>query len=63
MKTGRRSAFMIYDYFRITGTDESIAAFSDLMGVSLQGDNVQGFDSKWDEVHLPRWCSGNFFSK
>ena len=40
-------AFMIYDYIRVTGTDESILDFCDLVGVSLRGDNVQGFDTKW----------------
>ena len=41
---------MIYEYFRITGTIESALDFSDLMNVTLRGDGVQGFDTKWDEV-------------
>ena len=49
---GRQIAFMICDSFRITGTGESIWDFSDLMGISLRGDNVQGFETKWDEVFL-----------
>ena len=43
---GRHIAFMIYDYFRATGTGESILDFSDRMDVTLRGENVQGFDSK-----------------
>ena len=49
---GRQIAFMIYDYFRITSKDESILDFCDLMGISLRGDNVEGFDTKWDQVFL-----------
>ena len=41
---------MIYDYFRATG--QSVLEFSDLMGMSLRGDNVQGFETTWDEVLL-----------
>ena len=42
---GTQNAFLIDDYFRITSTSESILDFSDLMGVTLRGDNVQGFDT------------------
>ena len=37
---------MIYDYFRITGTGESVLDFSGLMGISLRGDNFQEFEAK-----------------
>ena len=36
----------------MTGTHESILDFSDLMSATLRGDDVQGFDSRWDEVLL-----------
>ena len=41
---------MIYAYVGVRGTHESILEFSDLMGVALRGDDVQGFDTRWDEV-------------
>ena len=41
---------MTYEHFRFTGTNESILDFSDLMNVTLRGDDVQGFDTKWNEV-------------
>ena len=41
---------MINEYVRVRGTHESIPDFSDLMGVALRGDDVQGFDTRWDEV-------------
>ena len=47
---GRQIAFVIYDYFRSTGTGDSILDFSDLVGTSLPGDNVQGFETNWDDV-------------
>ena len=43
---------MIFEYFRITGTNESILEFSDVMSMTLRGDDVQGIDTKSDEVHL-----------
>ena len=36
---------MSYEYFRVTN-------FTDLMGGTLRGKNVQGFDTRWDEVLL-----------
>ena len=41
---------MINDYVRVRGTHQSILDFSDLMGVALRGDDVQGFDTRWDDV-------------
>ena len=37
---------MIYEYFRITGTIESLLEFHDLMSITPRGDDVQGFDTK-----------------
>ena len=48
----RQITFMIYEYFRVTGTHESILNFSDLLSVTLRGDHVKGFDTRWDEVLL-----------
>ena len=49
---GRQIAYMIYDYFWVTGTHESILDFTDLMNVTQRGDDIQGFDASWDEVLL-----------
>ena len=53
----RQIEFMIYEHFRVTGTNECILDFSDFTSVTLRGDDVQGFDTKWDEVLL---CMGHF---
>ena len=43
---------MNYEYFWVTGTHETILDFSGLMGVALRGDDVLGFDTRWDVVLL-----------
>ena len=40
---GRKTAYMICDYFRVTGAHDT---------VTLRDDNVQEFDTRWDEVLL-----------
>ena len=49
---GRQIAFMIYDYFRVTGAHDTELDFADLFSVTLHDDNVQEFDTRWDEVLL-----------
>ena len=49
----RQIAFMIYDYFRVTGTHCTVLDCADLFSVTLHDDNVQEFDTKWNEVLLP----------
>ena len=46
----RQIFYGIYDHFWVRGTHESILDFTDLMSVSLRGDDVQGFHTRWDEV-------------
>ena len=43
---------MVHEYFWVTGTHETILHFSDLVSVTLHGDDVQYFDTRWDEVLL-----------
>ena len=43
---------MIHEYFRVTGTHESILDFTDLMGATFRGDDALGFDTRSDEVLL-----------
>ena len=49
---GRQIAFMIYDYFRVTGAHDTVLDFDDLFYVALHGDNTQEVDARWDEVLL-----------
>ena len=49
---GRQIAFMIYDYFRVTGAHDTVSDYADLFSVTLHDDNIQEFDTRWDEVLL-----------
>ena len=49
---GRQIAFMIYDYFRVTGAHDTVLYYADLFSVILDDDHVQDFDTRWDEVLL-----------
>ena len=49
---GRQIVFMIYDYFRVTGAHDTVLDFADSFSVTLHKDNIQEFDTRWDEVLL-----------
>ena len=49
---GRQITFMIYDHFRVTGDHDTVLDHADLFSVTLHDDNIQEFDSRWDEFPL-----------
>ena len=49
---GRQIAYLIYEYLRVTGANDSVENYADLFTVALRNDDVQEFDSKWDEILL-----------
>ena len=49
---GRKIAYLIYEFFRVTGANDSVENYADLFTISLRNDDVQEFDSKWDEILL-----------
>ena len=49
---GRQIAFMIYDYFRVTGAHDTVLDYADLFSITLHDDNIQEFDTRCDEVLL-----------
>ena len=49
---GRQIAFMIYDYFRVTGAHDTVLDYADLFSVALHDDNIQEFDTRWDKFLL-----------
>ena len=49
---GRQIAYLIYEYFRVTGAKDSVENYADLFTVVLRNDDIQEFDSKWDEILL-----------
>ena len=49
---GRQIANLIYEYFRVTGANDSVENCADLFTVVLRNDDIQEFDSKCDEILL-----------
>ena len=41
---------MIYDNFRVTGAHDTVLDYADLFSVTLRNENVQEFDTRWDEI-------------
>ena len=49
---GRQMACLIYEYFRVIGANDSVENCADLFTIVLRNDDIQEFDSKWDEILL-----------
>ena len=49
---GRQVAYLIYEYFRVTGANDSVESSADLFTIFLRNDDIQELDSKLDEFLL-----------
>ena len=49
---GRQIAYLIYEYFRVTGIHDSVENYADLFTICLRNDDIQEFDSKRDGILL-----------
>ena len=49
---GRRIAYLIYEYFRVSGANDSVDNYADLFTIGLRNDDLQEVDSKWDGILL-----------
>ena len=49
---GRQTAYLIYEYFRVTGAHDSVENYADFFTIGLRNDDIQEFDSKWDGILL-----------
>ena len=49
---GRQIAYLIYEYFRVTGANDSVENYADLFTIVLRNDDIQEFDSKCDGILL-----------
>ena len=47
---GRQIAHLIYEYFRVTGANDSVENYADLFTIGLRNDDIQEFDSKRDGI-------------
>ena len=41
---GRQIAYMVYQYFRVTGANDSVEDYADLFTIVLRNDDIQEFD-------------------
>ena len=48
---GRQIAYFIYEYFRVTGANDSVKNYADPFTIVLRNDDIQEFDSKWAEFY------------
>ena len=49
---GRQIAYLIYEYLRVAGANDSVENYTDLFTIGLRNDDIQEFDSKWDGILL-----------
>ena len=49
---GRQIAYLIYEYFRVTGANDSVENYADLFTIGLRNDDIQEFGSKRDGILL-----------
>ena len=49
---GRQIAYSIYEHFRVTGANDSVENYADLFTIVLRNDDIQEFDSQWEEILL-----------
>ena len=49
---GRQIAYLIYDFFRVTGVKDAVENYADPCTIVLRNGDIQEFYSKWDEILL-----------
>ena len=49
---GRQIAYLICEYFRVTGANDSVENYADPFTIGLRNDDTHKFDSKWDGILL-----------
>ena len=55
---GRQIAFLNYDFFRVSGVNDSVLDYADFCFLN---DNVQGFDTRWDEFFC-QWSNSHLMT-
>ena len=48
---GRQIAYLIYEYFRVTGANDSVENYADLFTIVLQNDDIQEFNRNGTEFY------------
>ena len=50
---GRQIAYLIYEYFRVTGANDSVENHPNLFTFGLRNDDIQEFDTRWERSVSP----------
>ena len=65
---GRQIAYLIYEYFRVTGANDSVENYADLLTIVLRNDDSQEFDKnamnfycRWHKSHLMTYILENLY--
>ena len=48
---GRQIAYLIYEYFPVTGANDCVENYADLFAIGLRNDDIKEFGSKWDGIY------------
>ena len=59
---GKQIAYLIYDYFQVTGVNDSVIDYADLWAVVLRNDNIQEFDRRRDEHFIVNGAISNLMT-
>ena len=49
---GRLIAYLIYEYFWVTGANDSVGNYADVFTVVVRNDDIQEFDSNCDGIFV-----------
>ena len=49
---GRQIAYMIYEYFRVSGAHHNVFNYAYPFSITLRNHSVQDFDTRWNEILL-----------
>ena len=50
--TGRQVAYLVYEYFRPTSSQDEIQGLSGLCSIKFESDDIQDFDLRWEQASL-----------
>ena len=50
---GRQIAYLVYEYFRVTGANDSVENFTDLFTISLRNDDIRNSTQSGTEFYCP----------
>ena len=49
---GRQATCIIYAYFNVSDTDDSVVELDEILKVELKKEHVQSFNTRWDKIAI-----------